>query len=83
MELECYTVIWAVKKFYYYLNRKKFKVITDHHYMLKQLKENLLKKQRVRWILKLQPYDMEIIYKEEKRQMLYQGSRRKKNNGKT
>jgi hypothetical protein len=64
-ELECYAVVWAVEKFHYYLDGKKFKVVTDH-YGLKWLKENTLRGKRARWILRLQPYmnDMEIIYKE-------------------
>ena len=67
-ELECYAVVWAVEKFHYYLDGKKFKVITDH-YALKWLEKNALKGWRARWILRLQPYlrDMEIIYKEGKR----------------
>jgi hypothetical protein len=64
-ELECYAVVWAVEKFHYYLDGKKFKVITDH-YALKWLEKNALKGRRARWILRLQPYfgNMEIIYKE-------------------
>ena len=66
--MECYAVVWAVEKFHYYLDGKKFKVITDHH-ALKWLEKNALKGRRARWILRLQPYlrDMEIIYKEGKR----------------
>jgi hypothetical protein len=67
-ELECYAVVWAVEKFHYYLDGKKFKVITDY-YALKWLEKNALKGRRARWILRLQPYlgNMEIIYKEGKR----------------
>jgi hypothetical protein len=67
-ELECYAVVWAIEKFHYYLDGKKFKVITDHH-ALKWLMTNALKGRRARWILRLQPYmnSMEIIYKEGKK----------------
>ena len=65
-ELECLAIIWAVEKFHYYLAGRKFKIITDH-YALKWLKENALKGRLARWILRLQPYDFEIIYKEGKK----------------
>jgi hypothetical protein len=63
-ELECYAIVWAIEeKFHHYLINKKFKVVTDH-YALKWLQTNALKGRRARWILKLQPYDFEIIHKE-------------------
>ena len=65
-ELECYAVVWAIEKFHPYLEGKKFKVVTDH-YALKWLQTNALKGRRARWILKLQPYNFEIIYKEGKK----------------
>ncbi len=62
-ELECYAVIWGIEKFHHYLAGRKFKVVTDH-YALKWLQTAALKGRRARWILRLQPYDFEIIYKE-------------------
>jgi len=62
-ELECYAVVWAIEKFRHYLEGKRFKVITDH-YALKWLHTNALKGRRARWMIKLQPYDYEVIYKE-------------------
>ena len=59
-------MIQIVKK--YYVDEKKFKIITDHH-ALKWLMTNALKGRRARWILRLQPYmnSIEIIYKEGKK----------------
>ena len=62
-ELECYAVIWGIEKFHHYLAGRKFKVVTDH-YALKWLQTAALKGRRARWILRLQPYDFEVIYKE-------------------
>ena len=62
-ELECYAVVWAVDKFHPYLEGKKFKIITDH-YALKWLQTSKLKGRRARWMIKLQAYDYEVIYKE-------------------
>jgi len=62
-ELECYAVIWAIEKFHLYLASKKFTVVTDH-YALKWLQTSVPKGRRARWILRLQPYDFEIQYKE-------------------
>src|SRR5437763_1473763 len=67
-ELECYAVIWGVEKFHYYLYGRKFKVVTDHQALTWLMKnENSLKGRRARWVLRLQPYDFEIIYKEGKK----------------
>jgi hypothetical protein len=62
-ELECYAVVWAVEKFHHYLEGRKFTIVTDH-YALKWLQTNALKGRRARWMIKLQPYDYEVIYKE-------------------
>ena len=67
-ELECYAVIWGVEKFHHYLYGRKFKVVTDHQALTWLMKnENSLKGRRARWVLRLQPYDLEIIYKEGKK----------------
>ena len=62
-ELECYAVIWGIEKFHHYLAGRKFKVVTDH-YALKWLQTAALKGRRARWMIRLQPYDYEIVYKE-------------------
>ena len=64
-ELECYAVVWGIEKFHHYLYGRKFKVITDHQALTWLMKnENSLKGRRARWVLKMEPYDFEIIYKE-------------------
>ena len=58
-------VVWGIEKFHHYLYRRKFKVITDHQALTWLIKnENSLKSRRARWVLKMEPYDFEIIYKE-------------------
>jgi len=61
-ELECAAIIWAIEHFYKYLETVKFILITDH-YTLKWLQTAEPKGQIGRWILKLQSYNFEIIYK--------------------
>ena len=64
-ELECYAVVWGIEKFHHYLYERKFKVITDHQALTWLIKnENSLKGRRACWVLKMEPYDFEIIYKE-------------------
>src|SRR5437764_9421794 len=62
-EKECLAVIWEIEKFYHYLYGRKFRVVTNH-YALKWLQTAELKGRQARWVLKLQPYDYEIIYKQ-------------------
>jgi hypothetical protein len=64
-ELECYAVVWGIEKFHHYLYGRKFKVITDHQALIWLRKnENSCKGRRARWVLRLQVYDFDIIYKE-------------------
>jgi hypothetical protein len=62
-EKECLAVIWGVEKFHHYLYGRKFRIVTDH-IALKWLQTSELKGRRARWVLRLQPYDYEIIYKQ-------------------
>jgi hypothetical protein len=61
-ELECAAVVWAIEHFHKYLGATKFLLVTDH-YALKWLRTAEPKGRIARWILKLQPYDFEIIHK--------------------
>ena len=65
-ELECLAILWAVEKFHLYLAGKHFTVVTDH-YGLKWLQTQELKGKRARWMLRLQPYDFTVEYKEGKK----------------
>jgi hypothetical protein len=61
-ELECAAIVWAIEHFHKYLGATKFILITDH-YALKWLRTAEPKGRLGRWILKLQPYNFEIIHK--------------------
>jgi len=61
-ELECAAIVWAVEYFHKYLGTSKFILITDH-IALKWLQTAEPKGKIGRWILKLQPYNFEIIHK--------------------
>lgn len=62
-EKELLAIVWAVKQFRPYLYGKRFKIVTDHKPLqwLMNLKEPNSK--LVRWRLKLEEYDYEVIYK--------------------
>uniref|UniRef100_A0A1Y1LV10 RNA-directed DNA polymerase n=1 Tax=Photinus pyralis TaxID=7054 RepID=A0A1Y1LV10_PHOPY len=63
IEQECLAVVWAIEKLKGYLEGYHFKVVTDHR-SLKWLKTMQKPTSRLaRWILKLQPYDFEVIYR--------------------
>lgn len=66
IEKELLAVIWATKYFRPYLYGRKFKIVTDHKplqwlFALKEPNSKL-----VRWRLKLEEFDFEIIYKKGK-----------------
>jgi len=62
-ELEAAAIQWAVQKFHLDIFGRKCKVYTDHHglqYLFTSRHSNV----RIqRWALKLQDYDLEIIYR--------------------
>lgn len=62
-ELEALAVIWSIEKLRHYVEHTHFKVITDHYSLLwlQRLKDP--KGRLARWVLRLQPYDFEIIHR--------------------
>ena len=63
IERECLAVVWAVKKFAYYLHGRKFRLQTDH-FPLANLSKTQMKNPRVmRWALAMQAhqYHVEVI----------------------
>lgn len=65
-EKECLAIIFAVEKFRMYIEGTKFTVITDHYSLLwlKELKNPTAR--LARWALKLDEYDMQIVHRKGK-----------------
>jgi hypothetical protein len=56
-------VVWAVKHFHKYLMGKKFTIITDHSALKFMKTQKIPNGRRGRWMMELQKYDFEIVYK--------------------
>jgi hypothetical protein len=65
--LEAFAVVNAVGKFRHYLHGRKFKIITDHSALLWILNtDKSANPKHIRWRLKLQDYNFEIIHRQGK-----------------
>jgi transposase InsO family protein len=60
---EALACVWGVEKFHNYLDMVKFKLVTDHQGLTWLFQSSKPTGQMARWILRLQAYDFEIIYR--------------------
>ena len=62
-ERECLAIITSVDIFRPYLHGNKFTIYTDHQALVWLEKHKDEKSKLMRWFLRLQEYDFEIVYK--------------------
>ncbi|KAM0730356.1 Retrovirus-related Pol polyprotein from transposon 412 [Formica fusca] len=62
-EKELLAIVWAVKHFRPYVYGTKFKIVTDHKPLIWLFNVNDPGSRLIRWRLKLEEYDYEIIHK--------------------
>jgi len=62
-EKELLAIVWAVKHFRPYVYGTKFKIVTDHKPLIWLFNVNDPGSRLIRWKLKLEEYDYEIIHK--------------------
>jgi hypothetical protein len=62
-QLEQLAVVWAVEHYRHYLWGRPFEVITDHQALKSLMKMKDPKGIYARWIMRLRPYDIDMIYK--------------------
>ena len=61
--LECLAVVWAVQYFRKYVAGTQFQLVTDHSAITSLRKTQNPRGQTARWIMTLQEYDFEVIYR--------------------
>ncbi|GFV28747.1 retrovirus-related Pol polyprotein from transposon 297 [Trichonephila clavipes] len=62
-EKECASIVFAIKRLHYYLDRNSFLVMTDHNPLV-WLNRNVSSNPRLmRWALALQPYNFKIVHR--------------------
>ena len=62
-QLEQLAVVWAVEHYRHYLIGNAFQVVTDHQALKSLMKMKDPKGLYARWIMKLLPYDLDMVYK--------------------
>jgi deoxyuridine 5'-triphosphate nucleotidohydrolase len=62
-QLETLAVVWAVKHFNHYLIGAPFRLITDHSAIRALMKLENPQGLYARWIMRLQPYDIDVVIK--------------------
>ena len=62
VERECLAIVWAVKKFRYYLSGQEFILETDHRPLVYLESFKGTNARLLRWSLSLQPYKFKVVY---------------------
>ena len=62
-ELECLAIFKAINKFAHFLWGRRFSVRTDHSALVSLLKSRVLNRRLQGWVLKLQTFNFEVVYR--------------------
>jgi len=75
-EKESLSIVWAVEKFFYYLAKLEFELITDYKPLETIFKPSSKPPARIkRWLLRLQAFKLIVKYKNGKKNIAYTFSR--------